>query len=549
MISETLDLAHPQSYSQSWESNTVVIPKYIRELSTIVEECSSQPPVRPLEFPPSLTDSKSLMNTTPEHLIWNRVISLVAQDPEVGPATAGQLGLAVPRGIAAQTLYLAVAHELTLDMLEKRLRPAIMTALAKIPEARDIETFVVMVDEDASPAQEADDAFENPASEDVTSHGDEAASSFSRSEVEESWNMPDRPIVSPPRSTKNGDDVSSRLNEKYKFNSFVIGQSNRFAHAAAVAVAEAPARAYNPLFIYGDSGLGKTHLLHAIGHYAREMYDSVRVRYVSSEDFTNDFINSIANNQGAQFHARYRSVDILLVDDIQFLGGKSETQEAFFHTFNTLHDHNKQVVITSDVPPKQLRGFEDRMLSRFEWGLLTDIQAPDLETRIAILRKKAQREGLTVDDDILQFIATKFSSNIRELEGTLIRVTAFANLNRQPIDMNLVHTVLKDLISLDDDNEIQPSDIISETSEYFQISIDELHGPGRSQQVALARQIAMYLCRELTPLSLPKIGQLFGGRDHTTVMYAHKKIAQLIAENRSTYNQVQELTSRIKQGH
>src|SRR5690606_19821521 len=337
-------------------------------------------------------------------------------------------------------------------------------------------------------------------------------------------------------------------NEKYGFDSFVIGQSNRFAHAAAVAVAEAPARAYNPLFIYGDSGLGKTHLLHAIGHYARELFPDVRVRYVSSEDFTNDFINSIANNQGAAFHARYRSVDILLVDDIQFLQDKVETQEAFFHTLNTLHDHNKQVVITSDVQPKQLRGFEERMLSRFEWGLLTDIQVPDLETRIAILRKKAQRENLDIDHSILEFIASKFTSNIRELEGTLIRVTAYASLNQQRIDMQLVHTVLKDLITLDADNEVQPSDIISRTAEYFDLSVDELYGPSRAQQIATARQIAMYLCRELTPLSLPKIGQLFGGRDHTTVMYAHKKITQLIAERRSIYNQVQELTTRIKQG-
>ncbi|MGO1434256.1 MAG: chromosomal replication initiator protein DnaA [Canibacter sp.] len=518
-----------------------------------------------------------------------------------------------------------------MQLLESRLRPAIMRAFAQIPEAHQIESFVVLVDpevaneishddndRDSRDEQQfredqdvnAQDRYEHSESQlpsvqgtessDWDSDGERMTSEsaydpFSeddgyerarnprhlravpretdrdnfgqdpsqRRDRREDWNherrsndyreqtsdrRPERPIRATARHAGEKFGIEPRLNTKYGFDTFVIGQSNRFAHAAAVAVAEAPARAYNPLFIYGDSGLGKTHLLHAIGLYALELFPDIQVRYVSSEDFTNDFINSIANNQGAQFHSRYRSVDLLLVDDIQFLEGKAETQEAFFHTFNTLHDHNKQVVITSDVQPKQLRGFEDRMLSRFEWGLLTDIQAPDLETRIAILRKKAQREGLTVDDEILEFIATKFTSNIRELEGTLIRVTAFANLNKQPIDMNLVHTVLKDLISLNGDNEVQPGDIISETSEYFGISIDDLHGPGRSQQIALARQIAMYLCRELTPLSLPKIGQLFGGRDHTTVMYAHKKIANLIAEDRSTYNQVQELTSHIKQG-
>ncbi|MBL3699467.1 chromosomal replication initiator protein [Leucobacter luti] len=477
--------------------------------------------------------------------VWDRVTQAVMQDPAVGPAVGAQLALALPRGIAAGTLYLAVQLEFTLKLLESRLRPAIMNAIAAIPEAQEIQNFVVIVDEDAHPSLDPEPTPEAaPAQGQGQAH---TGNSFddghfiARAE-------PTRP-VDEPRARHGGDDPGdSRLNEKYRFDSFVIGQSNRFAHAAAVAVAEAPARAYNPLFIYGDSGLGKTHLLHAIGHYARELFPDVRVRYVSSEDFTNDFINSIANNQGAGFHARYRSVDILLVDDIQFLADKVETQEAFFHTFNTLHDHNKQVVITSDVQPKQLRGFEERMLSRFEWGLLTDIQAPDLETRIAILRKKAQRENLEIDHNILEFIASKFSSNIRELEGTLIRVTAYASLNQQRIDMNLVHTVLKDLITLDADNEVQPSDIISKTAEYFDLSVDDLYGPTRAQQIATARQIAMYLCRELTPLSLPKIGQLFGGRDHTTVMYAHKKISQLIAERRSIYNQVTELTTRIKQG-
>ncbi len=327
----------------------------------------------------------------------------------------------------------------------------------------------------------------------------------------------------------------------------MIGASNRFAHAAAFAVAESPAKAYNPLFIYGESGLGKTHLLHSIGHYSMGLFPGIRVRYVSSEEFTNDFINSIATNKAAGFQRRYRDVDILLIDDIQFLSGKDSTQEAFFHTFNTLHDHNKQVVITSDLAPRQLTGFEDRMRSRFEQGLITDVQIPDLETRIAILRKRAQSERLQVPDDILEFMASKVSSNIRELEGTLIRVTAYASLNRSPVDLQLVQTVLKDLITLDEDNVIAPADIISAVAEYFKLSVDDLYGSSRSQQIASARQIAMYLCRELTSLSLPKIGQLFGGRDHTTVMYANKKISELMKERRSIYNQVSELTSRIKQ--
>lgn len=469
---------------------------------------------------------------------WASVTQAVMNDSAVGPTLGAHLGLAVPRGITAGTLYLAVPLEFTQRLLENRLRPAILAALSALP-APVVDNFVVVVDEDAHPEI---DPEPQPTAEPSRPDADPFAQTAPPLTRAPHLGEESRPRHGGERN------LDSRLNEKYRFDSFVIGQSNRFAHAAAVAVAEAPARAYNPLFVYGGSGLGKTHLLHAIGHYARELFGEIRVRYVSSEDFTNDFINSIANNEGAAFHARYRSVDILLVDDIQFLQDKIETQEAFFHTFNTLHDHNKQVVITSDVQPKQLRGFEERMLSRFEWGLTTDIQAPDLETRIAILRKKAEREGLEIDHAILEFIASKFTSNIRELEGTLIRVTAYASLNQQRIDMQLVQTVLKDLISLDADNEVQPSDIISRTAEYFDLSVDDLYGPSRTQQIATARQIAMYLCRELTPLSLPKIGQLFGGRDHTTVMYAHKKITQLITERRSIYNQVTELTTHIRQG-
>ncbi|WP_079661166.1 chromosomal replication initiator protein DnaA [Streptomyces sp. 3214.6] len=345
-------------------------------------------------------------------------------------------------------------------------------------------------------------------------------------------------------------EPTARLNPKYLFDTFVIGASNRFAHAAAVAVAEAPAKAYNPLFIYGESGLGKTHLLHAIGHYARSLYPGTRVRYVSSEEFTNEFINSIRDGKGDSFRKRYREMDILLVDDIQFLADKESTQEEFFHTFNTLHNANKQIVLSSDRPPKQLVTLEDRLRNRFEWGLITDVQPPELETRIAILRKKAVQEQLNAPPEVLEFIASRISRNIRELEGALIRVTAFASLNRQPVDLGLTEIVLKDLIPGGDDStpEITSTAIMSATADYFGLTIEDLCGSSRGRQLVTARQIAMYLCRELTDLSLPKIGALFGGRDHTTVMHADRKIRNLMAERRSIYNQVTELTNRIKNG-
>ncbi|GAA1212557.1 chromosomal replication initiator protein DnaA [Prauserella alba] len=339
----------------------------------------------------------------------------------------------------------------------------------------------------------------------------------------------------------------TKLNEKYTFDTFVIGASNRFAHAAAVAVAEAPSRAYNPLFIWGESGLGKTHLLHAVGHYAQRLFPGMRVRYVSTEEFTNDFINSLRDDRKVAFQRRYRDIDILLVDDIQFLEGKEGTQEEFFHTFNTLHNANKQIVVSSDRPPKRLETLEDRLRTRFEWGLITDIQPPELETRIAILRKKAAQDRLDVPGDVLEFIAARIEANIRELEGALIRVTAFASLNQQPVDVGLAEIVLRDLIPDSQAPEISASTIMGVTAEFFDVTVDDLCGPGKTKALATARQIAMYLCRELTDMSLPRIGQTFGGRDHTTVMHADKKIRKEMAERRRIYDQVQELTSRIKQ--
>ncbi|AZS42470.1 Chromosomal replication initiator protein DnaA [Microbacterium oleivorans] len=463
----------------------------------------------------------------PDVPVWSAVLDVLAQDDRVTPQLHGFVNLAVAQGVMSGTLYLDVPNDLTAGQFNKRLRGPIMEALAQVDAEPAASTFRVVVNPELSdahltapvPVQSAlaptSSAPTRPGADDYA----EQAAPASRNDT--------------------------RLNPKYTFDSFVIGQSNRFAHAAAVAVAEAPAKAYNPLFIYGDSGLGKTHLLHAIGDYAINLYTGIKVRYVSSEEFTNDFINSIVNNRASAFQARYRDVDILLIDDIQFLQGRAETQEAFFHTFNQLHDHDKQVVITSDVPPRHLTGFEDRMRSRFEWGLITDVQAPDLETRIAILRKKAQSERLQVPDEVLEYIATKVSSNIRELEGALIRVSAFASLNRSNLDISLAQTVLRDIVDQDDANVISPTDIISATAQYFRLTVDDLYGSSRSQSVATARQIAMYLCRERTSLSLPKIGQLFGNRDHTTVMYAYKKISELMKERRSIYNQVSEITSQL----
>ncbi len=330
------------------------------------------------------------------------------------------------------------------------------------------------------------------------------------------------PLHQPGTSHVHGQPVprpgQARLNPKYTFDTFVIGSSNRFAHAAAVAVAEAPAKAYNPLFVYGDSGLGKTHLLHAIGHYAQSLYQGLKVRYVSSEEFTNDFINMIRDGKQDGFRRRYRDVDVLLVDDIQFLENKEGTQEEFFHTFNTLHNASKQIVISSDRAPKRLVTLEDRLRSRFEWGLQTDVQPPELETRIAILRKKAVQDRLNAPPEALEYIASRISTNIRELEGALIRVTAFASLNRQSVDLQLAEFVLKDLIPDSHGPEITAATIMGQTAAYFGLSIEDLCGTSRSRVLVTARQIAMYLCRELTDLSLPKIGQQFGGRDHTTVM-------------------------------
>lgn len=455
--------------------------------------------------------------------LWASTRSALAVDERVSPAMQGFLDLAEVQGAIGDCVYLEVPNDLARSMLDQRIRPLIEELLRLHGEAQGILNFRVTTNPDIEPT------FGSTSNSPITD-----------------FDAPNTVPASDPVTSSSNPGFETRLNPRYTFENFVMGSTNILARSAAFAVADKPAGAYNPLFIYGKSGLGKTHLLHAIGHEAVSLYPRLRVRYVSSEEFTNDFINAIRNNNSNAFINEYRNVDILLIDDIQFLSGKSETQEAFFHTFNALHNHNKQVVITSDVEPSKLGGFEDRMLSRFEWGLKTDIQAPALETRIAILRKKAELEKVRITDDILEYIAERVSSNVRELEGTLIRVTAFANLSRQQVDMQLVQTVLKNVPTSSEDTSVQAADIVRAVSDYFKINPDDLSGSSRVATIVIARQIAMHLCREMTPLSLPKIGMIFGGRDHTTVMHATKKITTMMKERRQIYNQVTDIIGRIR---
>ncbi len=490
-------------------------------------------------------------------VIWAGVLEGLGD--ELSPQHRAWVNLTRPLGLVEDTALLAAPNDLAKDVLESRLRPFVASALSNA-YGRDIRVAVT-VQPPVQPAHDADRYSEDDRR--TTSRADEAARALPGTGRDRAWNDAPDPddrdgLPDPGRggavldfgravSQRTARDVEpARLNPKYTFETFVIGSSNRFAHAAAVAVAEAPAKAYNPLFVYGESGLGKTHLLHAIGHYAQHLFPGVRVRYVSSEEFTNDFINSLRDDKQHAFQRRYRDVDVLLMDDIQFLENKERTQEEFFHTFNTLHNANKQIVITSDRSPQQLATLEDRLRTRFQWGLITDVQPPDIETRIAILRKKAAQDRLLAPPEVLEFIASKIATNIRELEGALIRVTAFANLNRQQVDLSLAEIVLKDLIPADGGPEITGATIMAATAEYYSLTMEDLCGSSRSRVLVTARQIAMYLCRELTDLSLPKIGQMFGGRDHTTVIHADRKIRGLMAERRATYNQVAELTNRIK---
>ncbi|MDT5054379.1 MAG: chromosomal replication initiator protein [Mycobacterium sp.] len=481
--------------------------------------------------------------------VWNNVVAELNGDTETGgilngdstlPALTPQqrawLKLVQPLVITEGFALLSVPTPFVQNEIERHLREPIITALSRQLGQR-VELGVRI----AGPASdEPDDGGNGLAATDPDEVDDDSEALAS---AEESW-----PTYFTNRShnTPAGEPTAVNLNRRYTFDTFVIGASNRFAHAATLAIAEAPARAYNPLFIWGESGLGKTHLLHAAGNYAQRLFPGMRVKYVSTEEFTNDFINSLRDDRKASFKRSYRDIDVLLVDDIQFIEGKEGIQEEFFHTFNTLHNANKQIVISSDRPPKQLATLEDRLRTRFEWGLITDVQPPELETRIAILRKKAQMDRLDVPGDVLELIASSIERNIRELEGALIRVTAFASLNKTPIDRSLAEIVLRDLIADAGTMQISAAAIMAATAEYFETTIEELRGPGKTRALAQSRQIAMYLCRELTDLSLPKIGQTFG-RDHTTVMYAEKKIRGEMAERREVFDHVKELTTRIRQ--
>lgn len=494
--------------------------------------------------------------------VWNAVVSELNGEPVadggaanrttlVTPLTPQQrawLNLVRPLTIVEGFALLSVPSSFVQNEIERHLRAPITDALSRrlgqqiqlgvriAPPPDDVEDALIPP---AEPFPDTDAAL----SADDGADGEPVENGEPVTDTQPGWPnyFTERPHAIDPAVA-----AGTSLNRRYTFDTFVIGPSNRFAHAAALAIAEAPARAYNPLFIWGESGLGKTHLLHAAGNYAQRLFPGMRVKYVSTEEFTNDFINSLRDDRKVAFKRSYRDVDVLLVDDIQFIEGKEGIQEEFFHTFNTLHNANKQIVISSDRPPKQLATLEDRLRTRFEWGLITDVQPPELETRIAILRKKAQMERLAVPDDVLELIASSIERNIRELEGALIRVTAFASLNKTPIDKSLAEIVLRDLIADASTMQISAATIMAATAEYFDTTVEELRGPGKTRALAQSRQIAMYLCRELTDLSLPKIGQAFG-RDHTTVMYAQRKILSEMAERREVFDHVKELTTRIRQ--
>ncbi|MGV9798410.1 chromosomal replication initiator protein DnaA [Mycobacterium sp. NPDC003449] len=481
--------------------------------------------------------------------VWNSVVAELNGDtessdpslPALTPQQRAWLKLVKPLVIAEGFALLSVPTPFVQNEIERHLREPIVTVLSRKLGQR-VELGVRIATPPDDPEDGGPDTVPDPdpPAADTDPHDGDPGP---RALAEDGWPTY---FSSPQPDPTLADDNAVSLNRRYTFDTFVIGASNRFAHAATLAIAEAPARAYNPLFIWGESGLGKTHLLHAAGNYAQRLFPGMRVKYVSTEEFTNDFINSLRDDRKASFKRSYRDIDILLVDDIQFIEGKEGIQEEFFHTFNTLHNANKQIVISSDRPPKQLATLEDRLRTRFEWGLITDVQPPELETRIAILRKKAQMDRLDVPGDVLELIASSIERNIRELEGALIRVTAFASLNKTRIDKSLAEVVLRDLIADATTMQISTAAIMAATAEYFETTVEELRGPGKTRALAQSRQIAMYLCRELTDLSLPKIGQAFG-RDHTTVMYAEKKIRGEMAERREVFDHVKELTTRIRQ--
>lgn len=430
--------------------------------------------------------------------LWQRILNLLKNElTEISFNT--WIKTIDPISLNSNTINLAVPAEFNKGILESRYQTLIKNAIKQVTFKEYSINFVV-------PSQENMEKYTN--------------------------NM---------ENNTNEDMLVSILNPKYTFDTFVIGNSNRFAHAAALAVAEAPAKAYNPLFIYGGVGLGKTHLMHAIGHYILNQNPALKVLYVSSEKFTNELINAIKDDKNEEFRSKYRNIDILLIDDIQFIGGKERTQEEFFHTFNALYEANKQIILSSDKPPKEITTLEERLRSRFEWGLIADMQAPDLETRIAILRKKAQLENLDVPNDVMVFIADKIASNIRELEGALNRVIAYSSLTENEITTDLATEALKDILTASKARIINCSSIQEAVARYFDIRPEEFKSKRRTRDIAYPRQIAMFLCRDLTDMSLPKIGEEFGGRDHTTVIHACEKILEEVSSNSETKRTINEL--------
>lgn len=442
--------------------------------------------------------------------IWDKTVNLIKGElTEVSFNT--WIKSITPISSEGSLLKLGVPNNFTKDILENRYRDLIINSIKVLTSKEyDIE-FIIL-------SQEKKDSKKNNIKENGSS-----------------------------KNVVVNDVLSSTLNPKYTFESFVIGNSNRFSHAASLAVAESPARAYNPLFIYGGVGLGKTHLMHAIGHYILEHNSKSKVVYVTSETFTNELINSIKDDKNEEFRNKYRNVDVLLIDDIQFIAGKERTQEEFFHTFNALHEANKQIILSSDRPPKEIPTLEDRLRSRFEWGLITDMQAPDFETRIAILKKKADVDNLDIDNEVMVYIANKIKSNIRELEGALIRVVAYSSLTNREITVSLASEALKDIISNKHSRQITIDLIQDIVASYYSLKVEELKSARRTRNIAFPRQIAMYLCRKLTDMSLPKIGEEFGGRDHTTVIHAYEKISGNIKKDESLENAIEELTKKIKQ--
>lgn len=418
-----------------------------------------------------------------------------------------------PISLTDDTITIGVPNSFTHDILEKRYKTLVLNSISSVASKKFKINFAILSD-----INNNDNFNNNSASKENN----------------------DKHVTV-------NDEMSSTLNPKYTFDSFVVGNSNRFAHAASLAVAESPAKAYNPLFIYGGVGLGKTHLMHAIGHFILNGNPTAKVVYVSSEKFTNELINSIKDDRNEEFRNKYRNIDVLLIDDVQFIAGKERTQEEFFHTFNALHDANKQIILSSDRPPKEIPTLEDRLRSRFEWGLIADIQVPDFETRMAILKKKADVEGLNIPNDVMGYIATKIKSNIRELEGALIRTVAYSSLTNRKINVDLATEALKDIISKKQGKHVTINLIQDIVSSYFNLRIDDLTSQRRTRNIAYPRQIAMYLSRKLTEMSLPKIGEEFGGRDHTTVIHAYEKISENLKTDNSLQNIINELTKKITQ--